>query len=372
MKINKSGAQLSPIVSVAQRIKKLSTDSGNDYLPLNRGINSVCKIDLTGISDLIDYNSDQFQFYPPALGRGDLREAINQIYFGGMAAIENIILTAGSTFGLDVVFQTLDVDKILLPCYYWTTYNQILTIREKEYGVYNNYEQLAENISQLKNSAVVICDPGNPIGDKYDDLKLLDLIKQLDRNGTGVVVDSPYRRMFYDESDTFYRELMPLDNVIILESFSKWVGLSGQRLGFVYSSHPDFIREYGIRSISATNGINSFSQILVHRLLTTEAGKQAIKDFKQKTITDIALNIRYLEEKNLLAEQFYRMSKPVGIFVVINKSEEELLDYRIGSIALEHFTQTHKAEAKGFSRICVSFPHEKIKDYFDPLLSKIT
>jgi aspartate/methionine/tyrosine aminotransferase len=364
MKITKSGAKLSSIVSIAQRIKKLTAETGEKYLPLNRGINSVCSIDLTEVVKSIPFNSNDIQVYPPALGRVDLKEAIKEAYFMKKASIDNIVITGGSTVGLDIAFQILAVDKIYLPRYYWTTYDEIMTIRHINSDVYRDYDELEENLSRLKQSAVIMCDPSNPIGDKYDDEKLLDLIKRLHHNGTIVILDSPYRRMFYDEFDTFYYELMSLENVIIIESFSKSVGLSGQRIGFVYSCNNDFVSEFGIRLVSATNGINAFSQILIQKLLNTESGIKAVKEFKCKTVESIDLNIRYLEENCLLAEQFYQKSKPVGIFVVVNKTEEELLTNNIGSVSMSHFTRIHRDEAKKFARICVSFPHEEFKKFF--------
>lgn len=365
MKINKSGANLSVIVSIARRIKKLSEETGNQYLPLNRGINSVCSIDLTGVVKSMDFNSSDMQVYPPSLGRVDLKEAINKVYFGNEALAENIVITGGSTIGLDICFQVLEIEKIYLPRYYWTTYDEIMTIRHKQSDDYYDYDELAENLSNLKKSAVIICDPGNPIGDKYDDDKLLCFIRRLHHNGTIVILDSPYRRMFYDESDTFYQQLMLLENVIIIESFSKSVGLSGQRIGFVHSSNLDFMTEFGIRLVSATNGINAFSQILVQKLLATEQGIKAVKEFKRKTVNDINLNIGYLEDRHLLAGQFYQKSKPVGIFVVVNKTEEELLGHFIGSVSLSYFTRAHHEEAKKFARVCVSFPHEEFKRFFN-------
>jgi hypothetical protein len=119
--------------------------------------------------------------------------------------------------------------------------------------------------------------------------------------------------------------------------------------------------------VSATNGINAFSQILIQKLLATEPGIKAVKEFKHKTVDAIKLNIRFLEENHLLAEQFYQKSKPVGIFVVVNKTEEELLAHFIGSVSMSYFTRTNQHEAKNFSRICVSFPHEEFKRFFNHL-----
>lgn len=370
MKVIRSGAQLSAIVKIAQRIKKLKEETGKEILPLNRGINSVCNIDLTGVVKLIDFNSNDIQVYPPASGRLDLKEAVNKVYFRNEATIENIIITGGSTVGLDITFQVLAVDKIYIPAYYWTTYDEIMTIRNKNSDVYRDYNELRDNLPGLEQAAVIICDPGNPLGDKYDDDKLLELIRLLDANGTIVILDSPYRRMFYDESDTFYRDLMALQNVIIIESFSKCVGLSGQRIGFVHSGKKDFNAEFSVRLMSATNGINAFSQILVQKLLAAGAGVKAVDEFKSKTVRAVELNIDYLEKNNLLARQFYREARPVGIFVAANITEEELLKHFIGSVSLSYFTRTHKKEASKFARLCVSVPHEKFVWFFDNMLNK--
>jgi aspartate aminotransferase len=364
MKVIKCGGQLSAIIKIARKIKNLSDESGNEYLPLNRGVNSVCNINLTEVIKKIDFNTDTIQAYPPAMGRPDLKEAINHTYFGDNAVMDNIKIVGGSTMGLDIAFQVIDMEKVYIPAYYWTTYDQIIDIRGKKSDVYSSYTELNENLPNLKNAAVVISDPGNPVGDKYDDNRLLELVRNLNANGTVVIVDGPYRRMFFDETDTMYKEYMTMENVVIIESFSKWIGLSGQRIGFVYSPRDDFNHEFGLRLAAATNGINSFSQVLVQKLLTTPEGKMTVNDFKQKTLKDMALNIEYLRKNNLLAEQFYRTSTPVGIFVVVNKTEEELLEHRIGSISLRYFTRSGKTVAEKVSRICVSFPHDKFKRFF--------
>jgi len=368
MKINESGAKISAIVKVAQHIRSLSEETGNEYLPLNRGVNSVCNIDLTHIVKDIDFNSMEIQAYPPATGRPDLKDAVNNTYFHNKAAVDNIMITAGSTMGLDLSFQVADVERIYIPAYYWTTYDQIMKIRAIQSDVYRGYGELNQNLPGLKHAAVVICDPGNPVGDKYDDVKLLELIKRLNENGTVVFMDCPYRRMFFDSSDTLYRELMTMENVVIIESFSKWIGLSGQRIGFVYSADTHFIDEFRPRLVEVTNGINTFSQVLVQKLLATPEGMTAVTEFKRKTLNDMALNIEYLEKHDLLAKQFYRQSTPVGIFVVVDKTQEELLSHRIGSISLSYFTRTGKEEAEKVSRICVSFPHDTFKRFFNELV----
>jgi hypothetical protein len=76
MKINVSKATFSSIVGIGQKVKKAAKETGNSYLELNRGVNSVVGIDFTEVSKLIDFNSKELQLYAPNLGIDSLRETI--------------------------------------------------------------------------------------------------------------------------------------------------------------------------------------------------------------------------------------------------------------------------------------------------------
>ena len=115
MKINKSGAKLSAIVSIGEKLKQLIKETGKQHLFLNRGVPSVVNIDLSEVVKLLDFNSAELQTYPPAQGRLDLRQAINDEFFAGKSDASKIYLTGGGMSALDLAFQTVDVDKIMLP-----------------------------------------------------------------------------------------------------------------------------------------------------------------------------------------------------------------------------------------------------------------
>ncbi len=222
-------------------------------------------------------------------------------------------------------------------------------------------------IDKLKGSIVVICDPGNPLGEKYDDQMLFEVMEILNENQVTVIFDSPYRRVFFDDSDLFYARLLKFPNLIITDSFSKSLGLSGQRIGFVHSLNNAFLKEAGIRMLYTNNGINAFAQILVYKLLTSENGKNAARKFRETTAAEIAKNIAYLQQKGFLASRFYQNSLPLGIFSVVNFSEEKLLQHRIGSVSMSYFTNQDPDGMKAFARVCVSVPHLKFANFFQNL-----
>lgn len=367
MKIKKSGVALSPIVEIGERLTELTAKTGVEYLRLNRGINSVVNIDLGDVIPEIDFNTAQMQTYPVGRGFVELREAVNDEYFGGGSSIDNILIVPGSMNGLDLLNQSIDIEKLYMPEYYWGCFYKQLHIRGVKHDVYRSLAELGALAERAAGCGVLVCDPGNPLGQKYDDVELLGVIRRLDAAGVTVYFDSPYRRVFMDREDGFFRELLPLRNVVVIESFSKSVGLSGQRIAFIHTSSEELYAELERRTMYTNNGVNAFAQTLVHSLLTTDAGRRAVADFRRATTRDIHMNIEYLESNGFLATEFYKESSPMGIFAIVNRSERELLDSRIGSVGLDFFTKDERLKefAKGYSRVCVSVPHVKLREFFD-------
>ncbi len=366
MKVKLSGAVYSKISKIGEKIRNLEKQTGKEYLYLNQGVNAVCNINLNKVIPLIDFNSREIQVYAPMKGRPNLKQAINKEYFASKSTENNILISNGGMNGLDIVFQSIDVDKIYLPLYFWGSYLNIAKIRNVNTGFYTDFAEIENNINKYKNSAVIICDPNNPLGDKFDDNRLIKLIKTLNNNDVVIIIDSPYRKVFHN-NDNYFETIALLNNVIIVESFSKSIGLSGQRIGFVHSNNEALNNELAVKLMYSSNGVNAFSQILVEKLLTTNEGKNAIKEFKEKTVNDINNNILLLKNKGLLAKEFYKNSEPEGIFAVVNKSEEELLKHNIASVSLSFFTKNNKEFASNYSRICVSVPSKKFESFFEKI-----
>jgi len=363
MKTNRSGAKYSAIVGIGEELNRLSAQTGKEYLPLNRGVNSVTLLDLNPIISEIDFNSKELQLYPANSGIPELKEAINQEYFAGKVNTDHIYITNGGMSALDLIIGSLDCETIYAHNFHWGAYRNISISNQVALDVYPDFDWLYSHVDELAGNAIIICDPNNPLGTKYDDDKLLDVVKYLTKNDVTVIWDGPYRRLFLDHSDTLYQELAKNENLIITESFSKSIGLPGQRLGFIYVKDQDFGEELNIKILYTTNGINTFAQLLVTQLFSTTKGQEIISDFKKKTVEGITQNIAYLKENDLLVEQYYQDATPVGIFVVIKKTYQELLDHRIGSVPLDFFTPNKEA-VDDVSRICVSVAHEKFVEFF--------
>ena len=367
MQINNTNTEVSRILKVGQKARKLQAETMKPFLMLHRGVNAVVNIDLNSVVNQFDFNTEDFQVYPGTAGKDKLRSAIADEYFLGKANPENLLITPGGISGLDITIQNLTTKTIALPHFFWGSYAQLANLRKVKVNTYPSLQSLIKYPHKYTNQLVVICDPGNPLGEKQPDEDIYNAIGRLEQENINVLVDSPYRRIFTDTKDDFHARLLEYSNVIIVDSFSKSVGLSGQRIGFLYAKDELFIKEAKQRLLYATNGVNAFAQELIYALLTTTEGKQAVTDFKKKTASNIAKNIDFLINNNLLSTEFYKNSKPLGIFACINKSEDELLKNNISSVSMSYFTlETEKY--KNHSRICVSVPHEDFVKYMNLLV----
>lgn len=358
-----TGAKYSSIVGIGEKIKKLENETGDKYLPLNRGVTMVTPIDLSAVVSQIDFNSDLLQHYPPNSGIPGLKKAINDAYFSGRTREENLIIVNGGMSGLDILFRTLRVRKVFTYQYYWGAYLNILKINGLSYDAYENFEDLYDRIEDIRGNAVIICDPNNPVGNKFPDNMLLDVIRFLDDNQVTVIFDSPYRKLFLE--DDFYERLLEFPGLVICDSFSKSLGLSGQRIGFLHCQDELFNKQLNINLLYSTNGINSFSQFLIEKLLTTPEGISSAKNFKALTTEHVAKNIEYLIDSRLLAEELYKDSVPMGIFAIIKPDPDKLLQNRIGSVPVGFFTNNTEIIKRNYSRICVSVRNDIFTEYFN-------
>lgn len=373
MKINISNATFSSIVGIGQKVRKASKESGEEYLELNRGVNAVTEINLSSIYPTINYNTKDFQVYAPNLGIESFRHAIAREYFPTRFREDNIInniaITPGGMPAIDLVIQILNVENIIFPKFYWGSYSKMATIRKKRFSFYESLGDI--DFSKLnESSCVFICDPNNPTGIKLDDDYLYENIVKINRTGAIVIFDSPYRKLFVE--DRIFNAISYLENVIITESFSKWIGLSGLRMGFIYSSNKDFNAELNIRLLYQFNAVSTVPQLLIEKILTTQQGRQALDDFRNETTKHIEMNINYLSEKGLLVKEIYMdkyndMNKPTGIFAVINKSEDYLFQNKIGAVGLDKFVYHDKDIWSSYSRVCVSVPYEKFVKYLNTI-----
>ena len=359
MKVNSPGVSYSSIVEIGENVTKLEKSNGLEYLKLHRGVMDVDIIDINSVMEGFDYNKKSIQQYGPNDGDNNL---ISTIKFKFNLIDHHVLMTPGGMSSLDLVVNSLSDDNFWVPKYHWGSWNKILKIHNKNIKEFNDF-----NIESFKacdpllgfSGVVLLCFPSNPTGwsPSFDELKkFLDHSKS--KNIT-VILDLPYYYLFNGFEDRIHE--LYYDNVIIVSSFSKSLGLSGLRVGYIATKNEELYNSLKIRSLYKYNSISNISQKIILNLLNTNNGKMSIDNYQRKTKQNIKDNILFLSEKGLLFDEY--PSIPTGPFAIIKVDYDTLLSNLITSVPLNKFSLDRTVNSN-YSRISVAVPHDKFKKYF--------
>lgn len=179
-------------------------------------------------------------------------------------------------------------------------------------------DEFVSGMQKEKPKVVFLCNPNNPTGGS---LELEELEQMLDSAPGIVVVDEAY----YEFSGITATSLLPeYENLIILRTFSKALGLAGLRIGYMLAS-PEIISY--IDRIRSPFNVNAFAQlaaevVLENMPLVTERVK-IIKDererlrkllagLKEVKCFDSGSNFLLLQIPN--AAEVYERLKDAGIY----------------------------------------------------------
>lgn len=159
---------------------------------------------------------------------------------------DHIVMTVGAAGGLNVIFKTIlnPDEEVIAFTPYFVEYGfyagnhggKLVTIPATE-NFQPNVEAFEKAITP-KTKAVIINSPNNPTGVIYtkENLEKINAVleaKQKEFNTTIFVVsDEPYVKLVYDNVK-IPQMLNIFKNVFVVNSFSKSLGLPGERIGFI-------------------------------------------------------------------------------------------------------------------------------------------
>jgi len=192
----------------------------------------------------IDALKNKKTHYTPAPGLPVLREAVAEYYqqkFCLNIDPQRIIITPGASGALQLALSCLlDVgDNVLLadpgyPCN--SNIAQILGLQTVAVPVTERsfFQLEASSVLQHWNSrsrAAMVATPSNPTGTILPAQQLLELCQQVMLKNGRLIVDEIYQGLTYDVKD--YTALQYSDDCFVINSFSKYFGMTGWRLGWM-------------------------------------------------------------------------------------------------------------------------------------------
>jgi aspartate/methionine/tyrosine aminotransferase len=186
--------------------------------------------------------------YSPAAGLSELREAIAEFYgqqFDAPVDPARVIVTAGASAALQLACLAL-IDpgqEVLMPDpTYPANSNFIMaaggTTRLIATSAQTQFQPTAEDVAQhwrANTAGILLASPGNPTGTSIKASELLEIISVVHKRAGFAIIDEIYLGLSYQ---TKRRSALTLnDDVIIINSFSKYFDMTGWRLGWMIVPH---------------------------------------------------------------------------------------------------------------------------------------
>jgi aspartate/methionine/tyrosine aminotransferase len=182
--------------------------------------------------------------YTPAVGLGALRERIAGFYrdrYSIAVPPERIVVTPGASAALQLVMAALvnPGDKVLMadpgyPCnrnfVYLVNGEPVGMAVGEDTGYQPSLEQLKAHWSQ-NTAALLVASPSNPTGTLLDADTLQSFHDFIRARDGALVVDEIYHGLVYGE--TAATALAVSEDVFVINSFSKYFGMTGWRLGWL-------------------------------------------------------------------------------------------------------------------------------------------
>ncbi|SHM06711.1 Aspartate/methionine/tyrosine aminotransferase [Paracoccus solventivorans] len=254
--------------------------------------------------------------YTIPLGMPELRAAIAGLYrrwYGIDLDPARVVVTPGSSGAFVLAFSALfDAgDRVAVGEPGYPSYRQILrAMSVQPVGMQtraeNRYQPVPEDIPGDV-QGVMIASPGNPSGTMLDRDALAALVARTQEIGAALVSDEIYHGLDYGTRPVSALELT--DDVVVINSFSKYFSMTGWRVGWMVVP-PDMVRTIGRLAANMFICAPHASQVAALAALSPEADAEA-----QANLAVYAHN-RQLMLERLPAMGFDRIAPPDGAFYI--------------------------------------------------------
>lgn len=230
------------VVEVLTRAKELEAQ-GRSIMHLEAG-----EPDFDTAQPIVDAGIAALQaghtHYTPACGIPELRAAISRFYkndYGLDISPQRIMVTPGASGALLLAAALLTDpgDSMIMadpgyPCNRQFIrlvegFAQLVSVDASQR--YQLTASAAEAAWQKSTIGAVVASPANPTGEILTASELADLYKVVSNNDGTLIVDEIYHGLDYDEKATSILSIT--DQAIVINSFSKYFGMTGWRLGWL-------------------------------------------------------------------------------------------------------------------------------------------
>ena len=249
MKISHRAERIEPfyVMEVAKAAQALARDVAHGSTPmifLNIGEPDFTAPPLVQAAAISAIESGATQ-YTPSLGLDALRERISGWYaqrFGVQVPAQRIVITAGASAALQLACLALiDAgDEVLMPDPSYPCNRHFVSAADGTAVLVpttaaERYQLSADKVRAAwtdKTRGVLLASPSNPTGTSIAPDELRRIHQVVQARGGVTIVDEIYLGLSYD--DAFGHTALDIDdNIISINSFSKYFNMTGWRLGWM-------------------------------------------------------------------------------------------------------------------------------------------
>jgi len=233
--------------------------------------------------------------YTPATGLPELRQAISDFYrqkYKLSVDPKRILITPGSSGALQLLMSALinPGQQVLMadpgyPCnrnFVRLVDGEVISIPvDVETGYQLNLEHLQQHWNH-NSQAVMIASPANPTGTLIAETEMRSIADFVAQKGGHMIVDEIYHGLTYGVNEQ--TALAISDDVFVINSFSKFFGMTGWRLGWVVAPE------------AYVDGLDKVAQN-VFLAASTPAQYAALAAFKPETMTELERRRQVFEQR---------------------------------------------------------------------------
>ena len=180
--------------------------------------------------------------YTPALGLRELREAIAGDYAPEIQLDPSrVVCTPGASGALQLVFATLigEGDEVIMADPGYPCNRHMVTLYggrtvAAPVGPGDGFQLTVDSVQRHwsdRTRAVLVASPSNPTGTVVPEKEMRAIAEFVQQQGGVLIVDEIYRRLCYEEIPA--TALSCPGDIIVVNSFSKYQGMTGWRLGWL-------------------------------------------------------------------------------------------------------------------------------------------
>jgi histidinol-phosphate/aromatic aminotransferase/cobyric acid decarboxylase-like protein/choline kinase len=319
--------------------------------------------------DILDFYFIRNMYFPNSSMLSELRLHLNKLItnYGSKQAIlneklsfliqcrkENCFLLNGASQIYPFLKNLFGDKKALIPEPTFGEYRKVFP-RATSY-----FDSIGLTHKEILNQAgfaeiIVFVNPNNPTGSFMKPAWIYEFAKT--HPDKTVIVDESFVDFADSESLLDILQLYPLENVLIIKSLSKCLGVPGLRLGYVYSEDKSFLEQ--LKAGMPIWNSNSLAEYFLESILKH---KSAMKDSFNKTIRDREQFRRELAMVGIVKEVFPSSANFIlaKMAVDINACREIAKELLLTHGIYVKDISGKMPHGQGYFRLAVRFPDENL------------